>query len=139
MQCGFCGASSPGRQRATSWSSQVGALVLWKQDLTPVASCNLGHLLTPCIVTPGSAWTREFGSRWGHSSVQKQLSEQCHQIMHGLALDLRQKGRGSWDQMVAPKSALLPRLFESQTWCLEDRAVFQPQPPSARVGGYPSC
>lgn len=49
----FCSASSPGRQRATSWSLQVGALVPWEQDPTSVASCNLGHLLTPCIVTLG--------------------------------------------------------------------------------------
>ena len=54
---------------------------------------------------------REFGSRSGHSSVQKQLSEQYHQIVHGLALDLKQKGRGAWNRMVAPKSALLPWLF----------------------------
>ena len=27
------------------------ALVLWEQDLTPVASCDLGHLLAPYVVT----------------------------------------------------------------------------------------
>lgn len=112
MQCGFCGASltwqaekSPhGLHRWGHWSCGADPSPLWPHVTSVTSLLMYGH-------TGLSLDTWIWEQVLGYSSVQKQLSEQCHQIMHGLAGLKRQKGEGSWDKMVAPQECCpAPRL-----------------------------